>query len=188
MEQISSDKYIIFLDVDGTVFDGKEVPKRTSDAVILARKLGHKVFINSGRAHCVIPDYILDNVSHDGVIGGMGTAITVGGKLIYSQIIDRDTVEFLLRFGEEHGYFTIAESIDRLFIMNGKQILNQKNFINSTDEFFEKYYSEQITKITFYNTVLPHSEIDFLRRKVDNIYVLSDYVEIPAKNATRRLQ
>ncbi len=181
MERLPSDKFIIFLDVDGTVFDGKEVPKRTSDAVVLARELGHKVFINSGRAHCVIPSYILDNVSHDGVVGGMGTAITVGKKLIYSQSMEKDTVEFLMRFGEEHGYFTIAESVEKLYIMNGRQVLNQKTFINTTDEFLEKYPDAQITKITFSHTVLPKDEIDYLRERVGNVYVLPDYVEIPAK-------
>ena len=184
MEKLPSDKYIIFLDVDGTVFDGHEVPKKTSDATVLARERGHKIFINSGRAHCVIPNYILENVSHDGVVGGMGTAITVGDKLIYATQMEKATVEFLLRFGEEHGYFTIAESIDKLVIMNGTQVLNQKSFVSTKDEFFEKYADMRVSKITF-RGVLPSDELKVLREMVGNVYVLPDYVEIPATNCNK---
>ena len=148
MEKLPSDKYIIFLDVDGTVFDGHEVPKKTSDATVLARERGHKIFINSGRAHCVIPNYILENVSHDGVVGG------------------------------------IAESIDKLVIMNGTQVLNQKSFVSTKDEFFEKYADMRVSKITF-RGVLPSDELKVLREMVGNVYVLPDYVEIPATNCNK---
>ena len=185
MESLPNDKYIIFLDVDGTVFDGTDVAQKTREGIDRARTNGHKVFINSGRAHCVIPSYILNKVSHDGIVGGMGTAITVGNKLIYSARMEKDTVEFLLRFGQTHGYFTIAESIDKLVIMNGRQVLDQKTFVNTTDEFFEKYSDMTVTKITYWNTVLPKEEIDYLKKRVGNVYVLPDYVEIPAKDCNK---
>ena len=69
MEIIAKDKYIIFLDVDGTVFDGKDVPGRTADALIKAQNFGHKIFINSGRMQCIVPDVVLEKICPDGIVG-----------------------------------------------------------------------------------------------------------------------
>ena len=47
MEKIAKDKYILFLDVDGTVFDGKDVPDRTADALMKAKQCHFFIKINS---------------------------------------------------------------------------------------------------------------------------------------------
>ena len=51
-------KYLIFLDIDGTVRSSKGIHPRTVNAIAKARALGHKVFINTGRSYCIIPEEI----------------------------------------------------------------------------------------------------------------------------------
>ena len=179
MEKIAKDKYILFLDVDGTVFDGKDVPDRTADALMKAKQCGHKIFINSGRMQCIIPSVVLEKTCPDGIVGGMGTAVTIGNELIFLARMKRDEVEYLMRFGEKRGFFTIAESFDRLVIMNGKEIQGQKEFVDSTDEFFEKFADMPVTKISYMNTV-SKDDVKILKMDGRVVYVHSEYVEIPA--------
>ena len=184
MKNLTKDKYIIFLDVDGTVFYENEVPQKTVNALAKAKKYGHKIFINSGRMQCVIPDTVLENVRPDGIVGGMGTAITVGNELIYSACMGKDEVEYLMRFGEKRGFFTIAESLERLVVMNGSEIQGQQNFVDSTDDFFEKYADMPVTKISYMNTVSA-DDVKTLEKDGRIVYAHSTYVEIPAQGCNK---
>ena len=184
MEKLSKDKYILFLDVDGTVYDGHDVLGKTADALAKAKKCGHKVFINSGRMQCIIPSIVLEKVCPDGIVGGMGTAVTIGNELIYLARINNDEVEYLMRFGEKRGFFTIAESLDRLVIMNGKEIQGQKEFVNTTDEFLEKYADMPVTKITYMNPVSKR-DIDTLKNGDRVVYAHREYVEIPTHGCNK---
>jgi len=184
MEKLAKDKYIIFLDVDGTIFDGNDVSTKTADALLKAKKYGHKVFINSGRMHCVIPGIVVEKTSPDGIVGGMGTSITIGNELVFLARMERPEVEYLMRFGEERGFFTIAESLDCLIIMNGKEIEGQKNFVNTTDEFFEKYADVPVTKISYMNTV-SENDVKILKKDGRVVYAHSKYVEIPTHGCNK---
>ena len=180
----AKNKYIIFLDVDGTIYEGGEVLDKTSDALIKAKMRGHKVFLNSGRMQCIIPHTVLEKVRPDGVVGGMGTAITIGNELIFSARMERDEVEYLMRFGEKRGFFTIAESVDRLVIMNGQEVQGQNSFVNTADEFFEKYADMPVSKISYMNAV-SEDDVKALMEDGRAIYVHSDYVEIPARGCNK---
>ncbi|MBQ8357343.1 MAG: HAD-IIB family hydrolase [Clostridia bacterium] len=184
MERLAKDKYLIFLDVDGTIFDGKGVPDKTANTLARAKACGHKIFINSGRMQCIIPDAVLERVKPDGIVGGMGTAITIGNELIFSARMDKDEVEYLMCFGEERGFFTIAESFERLVIMNGKEIHGQKNFVNSTDEFLEKYADMPVAKISFMNAV-SEDDAKILKKDGRVAYVHPKYVEIPLQGCNK---
>ena len=184
MGLIAKDKYIIFLDVDGTIYEDGKVIDKDVNALIKAKMRGHKVFLNSGRMQCIIPHTVLEKVRPDGIVGGMGTAITIGNELIFSACMDRDEVEYLMRFGEKHGFFTIAESADRLVIMNGREIQGQKSFVKTTDEFFEKYRDMPVSKISYMNAV-SEDDVKALMEDGRIVYVHSGYVEIPARGCNK---
>ena len=184
MEKITKDKYIIFLDVDGTVFDGKDVPHRTEIALAKARECGHKIFLNTGRMQCIIPNIVLEKICPHGIVGGMGTAITIGNELIFLARMEREEVEFLMRFGEKRGFYTIVEGFDRLVIMNGKEIQGQKEFVDTADEFFEKYSDMPVTKISYMNTV-SEDDVKMLKNGGRVVYAHSTYVEIPSQGCNK---
>ncbi len=61
-------KYV-FLDIDGTLVDGNGVvPESAAEAIMKARKNGHKIFICSGRSRGEMHDNIM-SVPLDGIIG-----------------------------------------------------------------------------------------------------------------------
>ena len=180
----AKNKYIIFLDVDGTIYEDGEILDKTVDALIKAKMRGHKVFLNSGRMQCIIPNAVLEKVRPDGVVGGMGTAITIGNELIFSARMERDEVEYLMRFGEKRGFLTIAESVDRLVIMNGQEVQGQNSFVNTTDEFLEKYRDMPVAKISYMNPV-SEDNVKALMEDGRVIYVHSGYVEIPARGCNK---
>ncbi len=51
---------IIFLDFDGTLWTFEKIPSSALKAIELARKNGHKIYINTGRTRCEIPQFLLD--------------------------------------------------------------------------------------------------------------------------------
>ena len=72
MDKLKNDKYIIFLDIDGTVMVNNVVPELDIKAIDKARELGHKVFINTGRAYGFFPKELQEALEYDGVVCGLG--------------------------------------------------------------------------------------------------------------------
>ncbi len=175
---MENDKYIIFLDIDGTVFDGKKIPENNIIALRRARAEGHKVFINTGRANCIVTKEMLEAIEPDGVVSAMGTAIFVGDKLIYSALMNEEDVEYLVRFGDERGMFVIIESIERLVCLNGPAFAGQSNFISEADELRRIYPDMNISKISFMRH-LTDEETDILKKRFSSVYVHRSYAEIP---------
>lgn len=76
--------HIIFIDFDGTLIsDSYFIPQENIDAIIAVRKLGHKVFLNTGRSFANCPRELL-NISDcfDGFICGNGSYILYEGNEI----------------------------------------------------------------------------------------------------------
>lgn len=178
MSALTKDKYIIFLDIDGTVFDGKRVPARTARALARAKAAGHKIFLNTGRADCIVTKDIREAVKPDGVVSAMGTAIFVGEECIYSAYMSKEDAEFLVKFGEEAGVFVIVESIEKLVIMNGNAFIGQDHFIDSAKELFEKYPDMNVCKVSFMQP-LSEEALAPVRERFVGVYAHEGYVEIP---------
>ena len=176
-DTLEKGKYIIFLDIDGTVFDGEKVPEKNALALAKAREAGHKVFVNTGRAQCIVTKEILDAVKPDGVISAMGTAIFVGDELIYSAVMDEDDVRYLLKFGDERDMFVIIESIERLVSLKGPAFLGQNNLIGSAREFRENYPDMKVSKISLMRH-LTAEEVSTLNERFPVVYVHENYAEI----------
>ena len=75
------DTKMLFFDIDGTLIteeDGK-MPDSTREALHLAHKRGHLLFINTGRTKKSLPKELL-NMGFDGYICGCGTHIFSGER------------------------------------------------------------------------------------------------------------
>ncbi len=191
------DKFAIFLDIDGTIFDGKEIKKEDIDAIKKAREAGHFVFINTGRSYAVIQDEI-KKLELDGIIAGLGTHITYKGKTLRGVIIPPellcDIAEYALsenltiQFqGETESLFincdmdperTITEASDMLGKFRDVRI---SKFIIK-DQFSEKdraFLSDKFDIYQFkaYGEVAPKGY-----SKARGIKIIEDYLEIPHEN------
>lgn len=177
--KLEQGKYIIFLDIDGTVFDGKKVPEKNILALARARSEGHKVFLNTGRAHCIVTKDILDAIKPDGLVTAMGTSVFIGNEQIYSSVMDEDDIEYLVKFGDERDIFVIIESVEKLVSLKGPAFLGQNNLISCASELREKYPDMNISKISLM-THLSDEDIKLLETRFPVVYVHENYAEISA--------
>ena len=76
-------KKLIFLDIDGTLTEpGKNIPPESAvEAVEMARRAGHKVFLCTGRNYGMLKPLL--KYGFDGLIASSGGYIEVEKKVIY---------------------------------------------------------------------------------------------------------
>lgn len=81
-------KYLFF-DIDGTLL-GKSriVTKKNKEAIIQARKNGHKAFLCTGRAPTSLQKDILD-IGFDGIICSAGGYVIIDNKFIFENFINQ---------------------------------------------------------------------------------------------------
>jgi Cof subfamily protein (haloacid dehalogenase superfamily) len=102
-------KYI-FLDIDGTLvgYDAK-IPPSALQALQKAQANGHRIFIASGRARCIIYPWLLQAFPFDGMITAGGAQVFLDGKCIYESLMSEDDLTFVTDyFHRENIYFTAA--------------------------------------------------------------------------------
>ena len=83
-----SERKALFFDIDGTLLtdEKKELPESAKNAIEAARRAGHLVFINSGRARCLMQE-IEGRAAVDGYLCGCGTYIEIHGKTVFHHLI-----------------------------------------------------------------------------------------------------
>lgn len=110
-----SDKKVVFLDIDGTLCDYNGViPKSAKQAVRLARKNGHLIFLNTGRSKAEMDDDLL-NIGFDGMICGNGNYVEVEQKVILHQPLPENIEVKIVKWLEEQHSEFFLESNNGLF-------------------------------------------------------------------------
>lgn len=81
----------LFFDIDGTLLSDhkKELPERAARVIAQARRAGHLVFINSGRARCLMQE-VEAALPVDGYLCGCGTYLEIQGKKVLHHVIGRE--------------------------------------------------------------------------------------------------
>lgn len=142
-------KYLIFLDIDGTVLSDGKIHPRTVNGVREAQARGHMVFINTGRSMNIIPKIVLDELRPDGIVGGLGAYIRVGEKVLLSETVPKELIKLSM---------DVAEKFDNTVIMEGENAsisflrttyLGSENRVYSVDEIFERFPDINISKMTY---------------------------------------
>ena len=90
--------YVFFLDIDGTLFNGKCVTESVIEAINRARGLGHKVFINTARAYIGMPKQIY-TMPFDGFVNSYGLEIFADQKFIHRRFLTKETVYRVAEYG-----------------------------------------------------------------------------------------
>ena len=88
------ERKVLFFDVDGTLVDeaGKDIPESTVKALVKAMEKGHLVFVNSGRARCMLK-FLEETLPADGFLCGCGTQIVVKGESRFHRTLSRERGE-----------------------------------------------------------------------------------------------
>jgi len=81
----------LFFDIDGTLLTDrtKVLPESAAEVIKKAREAGHLVFINSGRARCLMQE-VEDTLEVDGFLCGCGTYIETRGHVVLHHLIGKE--------------------------------------------------------------------------------------------------
>lgn len=92
------ERQILFFDIDGTLIDEKKdiIPESAKQALKLAKKNGHLLFICSGRCKAIIPEEVLD-LGFDGMVCGCGTYIEYEGKELFHHKLSPELQQEMIR-------------------------------------------------------------------------------------------
>ncbi len=165
-----SDKKIIFLDVDGTLINYEAImPKSAGEAVDLARKNGHKVYICTGCSKAEIAQRKLCEL--DGMIGGNGAYVEDNGTVVMHQGLSKEEVKHIVDWcnARKLGFYLEANSgmyCNDYMLTQGPEVMQKyalgkgadlENAKKGADAFVngfihlptEELYRDDINKVSF---------------------------------------
>ena len=113
---------ILFIDVDGTLVDYENnLPESAVEAIRLARKHGHKVYICTGRSRAEVYKNIWD-IGLDGMIGGNGSYVEDNNHVVMHQLITKEQCIRIVDWLHERGLEFYLESNNGLFASENFEI------------------------------------------------------------------
>lgn len=118
-------KKIIFLDLDGTLWTFEKIPSSALKAIELARKNGHKIYINTGRTRCEVPQFLLD-MNLDGYCFGAGSEIVINNKQVLFKPLEKRDTQFIQHIAKDSDYEQVMKvSIHFDSLTQKEEILKQ---------------------------------------------------------------
>ncbi len=166
------DPHIIFIDFDGTLIsDSYNIPQENIDAINAVRKLGHKVFLNTGRSYANCPDELLRHSdSFDGLICGNGSFIRYNGEVIRNVHLPFDLFLSLFRYFFERQDRACVFQSSELILKTGRNadaFCPEGEIIHSVSEIEQNYSDAKI------NVFCAEGQLD------DDFYELfGEYIEV----------
>jgi len=112
----------IFLDIDGTYADHGLAPDAHVEAVRNARRLGHLVFVCTGRPLSMVPGHILE-AGFDGTITGAGARVELNGEVLKDTRFQQDLAARIVDTLDAHGVAYILEAPESL---HGRKGVDQR--------------------------------------------------------------
>ena len=105
-------KKLIFLDIDGTLTEpGKNIPPESAvEAVEMARRAGHKVFLCTGRNYGMLKPLL--KYGFDGLIASSGGYIEVEKKVIYDHPMTKEQEQRAMEVLAQNQIFCTIECRD----------------------------------------------------------------------------
>lgn len=147
---------ILFFDIDGTLMEDSAshfVPESTVEAISLARKAGHLLYVNTGRPLCNV-DKDVRCLGFDGYVCGCGTYIECGGAELFYYTNPPELCREMVTLIRETGCSPLFERRDAFFfdpkarllpfisMLRESFMMQQKNIERSaedTDFGFDKF-------------------------------------------------
>lgn len=136
----------LFFDYDGTLFVNGKVSERNVAALSQVRAMGHKIFLNTGRARGFVPK---DAVPlFDGLLCGM-TYLEYEGKELFCRLMPEDDVKRLLKAAVSHGIAASIEGVDACYDYKVHHSTPAVSIDDKIDEFLRSPAVKRIQKISF---------------------------------------
>lgn len=131
---------LIFIDIDGTLFDHKkdDIPESAKEAILNAKSKGHKIFLSTGRPYADIDKEILD-LPLDGMIVSCGAVVYVENKPIYCKTYPQKELINLIQFMSNNN---IGFSLDGIH----KNYLSEEAFICLSGLMFKNNEDSELSR------------------------------------------
>jgi Cof subfamily protein (haloacid dehalogenase superfamily) len=153
----------IFLDIDGTLISKDKGPFDQDIVQIkAARKQGHMIFLNSGRAFSNIPLALKSAPYIDGMVLGGGTHIVLNGETIYHNWIPYETIITICAYYLNNQKWCIFEGETNIYGINHYDPLlfvGNPFVIKDHDDFIKKYPGTIITKLTIEGQITDEEKV-----------------------------
>lgn len=120
-------RFIIFTDVDGTLYDPNHncIPKSSIETLKKAKENGHKIFICTGRPYPDInPEYF--ELPIEGFILSCGAQIMIENKTIYSNPIPLQTLKEMLAYLVEKRVGFSLDGCERNYLFDEAKMVFRK--------------------------------------------------------------
>ncbi len=113
-------KYVIFLDIDGTLTCRQPMPSdAVAEAIARAKRAGHKIILNTGRGRGNVYEPMLEKIQPDGIICAMGQYIELEGKVVRAAHLTKEQAQLVLLLAEQKGYGGYIEGISKIYGVRG---------------------------------------------------------------------
>ena len=111
------EKFIIFTDIDGTLFDHStaSIPTSAKLAIQKAKENGHKVILSTGRTYADIEPHYFE-LEPDGFVLGCGGHIIYENKTISTRPMKKEIVLELVDFMMKNNVGFALEGIDKIYL------------------------------------------------------------------------
>lgn len=152
--------YVIFLDIDGTLYTtAVGVPRENIDVIHQVRQEGHMVLVNTGRSYANIPAGLMESVPLDGFVSALGSDVRFRGEQLFSCSFSQDQLLMITEYFLSENKFCILEGEETVFVINPAKD-DDKLPITSPDD-FEKLYPN--TKV---NILAARGEVTSRQKKL----------------------
>ena len=177
--------YAVFLDLDGTLMVRGHIPPRNITAIAAVRRRGHRVFLNTGRSRAGIPRLVLDQITFDGLVAGIGSYITYQDEILYRVTIPQPLLQETAAFLWQKGCPHVFEGEDNMLYARMEAPANLRNvlYLDEQHKVAGSYQNERITKATIPG-VLSDSDRAYLGRAF-TVFQHDTYAEIALQGCSK---
>ncbi len=145
-------KYLIFLDIDGTLLSCGVHP-RTVTAIRQAMDAGHLVFINTGRSMGNVPKEALKDVQLTGIVAGLGSYVEMQGEVLLSRPMSMEEIALVMQIARRckiglllEGEQLLANYLPEYFHPNW---LQPRPTVADEQDLRERFRDLRVSKISF---------------------------------------
>lgn len=143
-------KYLIFLDIDGTILpENHIISPRTIRAIKDAQEQGHLVFINSGRSIAFMPEELSPCIQPTGVVAGLGTCIRMGKEILLSVNVPKEMVLLALDVADRFDNRVVLEGENYCVSYHGEFFHDIEHDLSTPGEIYERYPDIRVSKMTY---------------------------------------
>lgn len=138
------EKFIIFTDIDGTLFDhaSSVIPNSAKNAIKKAKENGHKVILSTGRTYADLESHYFE-LDCDGYVLGCGGHVIYDNQTICTRPMSKDIVLDLVDFMVKHEVGFALEGIDKIYLYGYAVDMYRiwmKRYVDSMNMSIEEFY------------------------------------------------